>query len=559
MTLTQSPKLPYSTGRDYTTTMMSAPGDTLTRVFYLQPENDVGHVILEKKSKSLVNINKTLSFPIGFSYPDTGPTHTTKKHLAQIGTDPSSDIVLPEEYANLECLFDVNSHTGVVLLHAKCPPQSPSTDQKATPHQTIRKVIQPKRLLPVGEDDDPADEVTVHSGMDWALSFHRPATDNKKIAYLLKIRSAQFRILQDPSFDLCSEASTYLKKTFGSLTLSDHGNAVFKDKITSLSLGLLGEGAQGKVERVVSSLNGYIFARKKINVEALTQVRNIPPGQTYKDILLKEKEIVNKICKDPDCHVVDYLYLEGLNHDTTASNSDDSSVRYVYVYMEVFDGSFADLVKREEFKDLGARLQLVMHMVEQISKVLCHLAEVNTKVIYRDVKPGNILYRKTSPRGDCPYHFYLTDFGLAKNTDENATILGTEAYAAPEAHPSRTHDEERPAHTIKMDIFSLGVTIALCIMPKISLNSLGWHMSGAAFRNYVEGILGALGDPIFTSMVNTSPAMRPAAQDVIDAAKKALQRVDCDTLGKNLADLVDTREIHTTSEAPNDSNPEPVL
>jgi serine/threonine-protein kinase len=74
----------------------------------------------------------------------------------------------------------------------------------------------------------------------------------------------------------------------------------------------------------------------------------------------------------------------------------------------------------------------------------------NQGVIHRDIKPANLMY---NPKEG---HLKITDFGVARMTDNNSTktgiVLGTPMYMSPE----QLGAEDLTGHS---DLFSLGVTL----------------------------------------------------------------------------------------------------
>jgi serine/threonine protein kinase len=77
-------------------------------------------------------------------------------------------------------------------------------------------------------------------------------------------------------------------------------------------------------------------------------------------------------------------------------------------------------------------------------------------IIHRDIKPSNVLFSSDIPK--------LTDFGLAKRTDDDAAvtgsgeILGTPSYMAPEQASGRNKDL-KPA----TDVYALGAMLYECL------------------------------------------------------------------------------------------------
>lgn len=124
----------------------------------------------------------------------------------------------------------------------------------------------------------------------------------------------------------------------------------------------------------------------------------------------------------------------------------------VYVVMDYIQGLALDRILKEE----GAQPQEnVIEWAKQLASALDYLHSMNPPIIYRDMKPSNIMLQ---PDG----RVKLIDFGTAKEYKvENiadTTALGTRGYAAPE----QFGDEQ--GHGIyktdaRTDIYCLGATI----------------------------------------------------------------------------------------------------
>lgn len=82
----------------------------------------------------------------------------------------------------------------------------------------------------------------------------------------------------------------------------------------------------------------------------------------------------------------------------------------------------------------------------QICDVLTYLHTQDPPIIFRDLKPGNIMLR---PNGQIT----LIDFGIAKHfqISRKGTIIGTEGYAPPEQYEGQA--------TPQVDIYALGATL----------------------------------------------------------------------------------------------------
>lgn len=71
------------------------------------------------------------------------------------------------------------------------------------------------------------------------------------------------------------------------------------------------------------------------------------------------------------------------------------------------------------------------------------------EIIYRDLKPGNVIFDKNG-------HACLTDFGLSKEASLSHSFCGSTAYLAPEMLWRR-------GHTKVLDWYLLGVLIYECL------------------------------------------------------------------------------------------------
>ena len=140
--------------------------------------------------------------------------------------------------------------------------------------------------------------------------------------------------------------------------------------------------------------------------------------------------------------------LKKLNHPNLPSIIDvidgDGTVLIVMDYIE---GKSLSRILREE----GAQAQeAVAGWARQLCDVLAYLHSRKPPVIYRDMKPANIMLR---PDGK----IMLIDFGIAREFKENqpadTLCLGTRGYAAPEQYGGHGQTDRRT------DIYCLGATL----------------------------------------------------------------------------------------------------
>lgn len=147
--------------------------------------------------------------------------------------------------------------------------------------------------------------------------------------------------------------------------------------------------------------------------------------------------------------IVETDMLKKLNHEHLPSIIDvidlDDSFLIVMDYIE--GSSLQHLLKNG-----GAQPQdLVIKWGIQLCEVLGYLHKQNPPIIYRDMKPANVMLK---PNGDIT----LIDFGTAREFKnramvEDTTCLGTRGYAAPEQFGGRGQTDART------DIYCLGATL----------------------------------------------------------------------------------------------------
>mmetsp|Transcript_31342 Transcript_31342/g.82136 ORF Transcript_31342/g.82136 Transcript_31342/m.82136 type:complete len:1162 (+) Transcript_31342:208-3693(+) len=98
----------------------------------------------------------------------------------------------------------------------------------------------------------------------------------------------------------------------------------------------------------------------------------------------------------------------------------------------------------------------ILHITRDCAAALSYLRE--NKLLHRDIKARNILYKNYKPRGRDIY--LLADLGLARALTTDAPIdltqCGTPGYVAPEVL-------ESPAFSYEIDSWSLGITLCRCI------------------------------------------------------------------------------------------------
>lgn len=140
-------------------------------------------------------------------------------------------------------------------------------------------------------------------------------------------------------------------------------------------------------------------------------------------------------------------FMKRLDHPTLPGIVDIiESEDELYVVMDYIEGESLDKV----LKKYGAQPEeKVIGWAVQLCGVLGYLHSLDPPIIYRDMKPANIMLK---PDGNIK----VIDLGIAREYKENSmmdtTVLGTAGYAAPEQYGSRQTDS-------RSDIYALGMTL----------------------------------------------------------------------------------------------------
>ncbi|MBI1276744.1 MAG: protein kinase [Anaerolineaceae bacterium] len=184
----------------------------------------------------------------------------------------------------------------------------------------------------------------------------------------------------------------------------------------------LGQGAMATVYKAFeTSINRHV-ALKVIKLDETQQ-------EEFRQRFAREAEVIAKL---EHIHILP-IYAYGINEEIA------------YLAMRwLRGGSLSEMLKRGNIP-----LEQTAHIFQQVAQ---GLAFAHSKgIIHRDLKPSNIML-------DDAGNAYLTDFGLAKLTEQSGeitrsgTIVGTPAYMSPEQLRGEPLDH-------RSDLYSLGVIL----------------------------------------------------------------------------------------------------
>jgi tRNA A-37 threonylcarbamoyl transferase component Bud32 len=207
-------------------------------------------------------------------------------------------------------------------------------------------------------------------------------------------------------------------------------------------LKVIGKGGMGAVYQARDmKRQGAVCAIKEMSLSM------VPPEEQA--LAIKNFRIEAKMLS-----VLGHPYLPAFTH-FFAENQ-----RY-FLVMEFIDGAtLEDLLERNRGPFPERR---VLSWAEQLCDVLEYLHSQNPPIIFRDMKPGNVMLTRQG-------HIKLIDFGIARffrPTHETDTqLLGTPGYAPPEQYGTTQTDE-------RSDVYALGMTLYHLLTDRFSEAGFG--------------------------------------------------------------------------------------
>ena len=184
--------------------------------------------------------------------------------------------------------------------------------------------------------------------------------------------------------------------------------------------GLLGTGGTSRV-----------YLARRMEDGTLRAIKEIPADHARRAGMLAEIQLKEK------------LYHPALPHIWGAWEENGC----IYVAMDYVEGKPLDALLREK----GAIPEgQAVEWAKQLCKALVYLHGFHPPVIYRDMKPANVIVQKDSK-------VKLVDVGairqLKKGRQRDTRPLGTPGYAAPEQYG------KRPRSDVRTDVYGMGVTL----------------------------------------------------------------------------------------------------
>ena len=196
-----------------------------------------------------------------------------------------------------------------------------------------------------------------------------------------------------------------------------------------LILKLVAKGGMGAVYQVVRELDQTVWALKEMS-QSVVSLAEMP--QVIANFQ-QEAEILKQLGHPNLPKVIDSFEANGRQ----------------YMVMDFIDGQ--TLAQWLEQTSGPVPEKQAMVWAAQLCQVLDYLHNQNPPIIYRDLKPGNIMVTKND-------EVKLIDFGIARrfkgSKKQDTVLLGTPGYAPPEQYGKNQSESDA-----RSDVYALGATL----------------------------------------------------------------------------------------------------
>jgi serine/threonine protein kinase len=231
-------------------------------------------------------------------------------------------------------------------------------------------------------------------------------------------------------------------------------------------LAQIGEGGFGTVYKARDQhKQGKLIAIKEINMAALSAQEKIEVTDSFN----REITLLSKLNHKSLPHIYDQF----------------TDPEHWYIVMDYIEGqTLEDLLARSPQGRLSVKQ--TARIGTALCDVLSYLHEQEPSIIFRDVKPGNIMLTFWD-------RLYLIDFGIARRyrsgQARDTGPLGSPGYAAPEQYG-------RMQTTERTDIYGLGITLQTLLTGKEPLEILQQGMpSDVRIPPKLQALISQMTDP----------------------------------------------------------------
>lgn len=181
----------------------------------------------------------------------------------------------------------------------------------------------------------------------------------------------------------------------------------------------IGKGGMSVVYKAININFNKVWAIKEVNLNSNTPID-----------FLAEPNILKDLDHPALPRIVDIIYEKDK----------------LFIVLDYIDGTSLNTFLEQSITIAEERL---LSWAKDLCNVLNYLHNQENPIIFRDMKPGNIMLTREGK-------IKLIDFGIARQYKEESTVdtvvIGTRGYAAPEQYGNKQTDA-------RTDIYSLGVTL----------------------------------------------------------------------------------------------------
>lgn len=251
----------------------------------------------------------------------------------------------------------------------------------------------------------------------------------------------------------------------------------------------IGQGGFGIVYKARDTNWNKRVAIKQINLHALNAKEVIEATDSYN----REVKLLSTL-KHPNLpriydHFTDpehwYLVMDFIEGETLEEYLEAAGTKQKKYFFGLLPVRKSPPAPAAQGTQQASRLPVreVLDIGVQLCMVLNYLHTRQPPIIFRDVKPANIM---RNPRG----HIYLIDFGIARQFTpgqaRDTGPLGSPGYAAPEQYG-------KAQTTVQTDVYGLGATLQTLLIGKDPLElSLAGALAGHKIPKRLQRLLGRM-------------------------------------------------------------------
>ncbi|KAI1655128.1 kinase-like protein [Daldinia decipiens] len=369
-------------------------------LFSLLPLNERSQAVLDHPyNKHLVSRQKDgrLALDIGHVRSMLGdPTLATLGRNGDIYVEGSS-------FSRNQCSFEINPYTKVVMFYDRS-------------HSQTSQVFGQDNAFPL-EPGRPR-KVLVRQGLNIYIGMGGVARDliqfqliwhNGGLTETIELVKGREAITLEEHLRFSRTLDESITASSTQRQTRVHTPGARQLKMRHVKENTLGSGEFGEVYKAIDVDTGMFMAVKVLKPREATP-------EDMQSFYKRVKGEVEKLSRIDNASKTSLkLLFVGL---------DDCTSQEFKIFMGLKEGNLTTLIEGGCSTDID---NLCITVLRHMLRALGYLE--SQRIIYRDVKPDNILY---VTRQNKQYHFLLGDFGLRNNADMAKTFAGTPPYMAPE-------------------------------------------------------------------------------------------------------------------------------